>query len=180
MLDYADIERTLAPIVRLITGLGVGQVIRGNPNELAPEGEYCTITTQSVQSRGQANVKYTPVDANSITQTVTAQKIVRVQLNFYRGRAKQLAGTLHEADKRHPVLEALFNAGIGWQRVGPTQNMTEVMNGKQEPRSIIELYLLMTDPVSDTIGRADNVNLSVIEHDSGATVTRSTSDVLSG
>ncbi|MDX1487720.1 MAG: hypothetical protein R3268_05930 [Acidiferrobacterales bacterium] len=180
MIDHAQLERDLVPIIRLITGLPIGKVIRGNPNENAPDGEYCTVTVQNEQARGQANVTMAAVDSSTITQTVAAQKIVRVQLNFYRGRAKQLAGTLVDADKRYPVFEALYQANIGWFRVGPTQNMTEVFNGAQEPRAIVELYLLIDDSVSDTIARADNVTLAAIEENSGTTVTRSTNDVLPG
>jgi hypothetical protein len=170
VIDYPQLTTDAIQLVRIITGLPAGQVIAGSQGKPAPDGEYAVVNITSDQARGQANKKLTtasPVNVpglGTITDYIDStktQKIVQVDINFYRNRAVALASSMAEANKRHVVSAFLWAKKLGWQRVGPVNNLTAIEQANFEARAQVSLYLYIEDVVEDSINKIYQVEYTV-------------------
>jgi len=188
VIDYDQLTLDAIQLVKIITGLPDKQVIAGNQSKPSPQGEYATVKVVSDQPRGQANQVLTPSapvtvpGLGTITdyiETTKTQKIVQIDINFYRGRAKSLASSLAEANKRHVVSAFLWAKKLGWQRVGPVQNLTELEQAGFESRAQVSLYLYIEDAVVDTINKIYRVEYNM-KSESMETLTEGQVDGIPG
>lgn len=161
MLNHKSIGKAVCSIVETVTGI---PAFIGDPNSGAPDGTYCAVRVQSEEGFGQAekSLEANGQDFLAITKT---QKVVTVSLNFYRDGAMAFAGALREANKRYPVQGILYLGKLGWQRLGPINNLTALLNGNMEERAQVNLYLYAEDAVQDTVNRAYKVKFTTSDED---------------
>lgn len=161
MLDYIAIGKATCRIVEAVTGV---TAFIADPGVGAPDGTYCAVRVQTEDGFGQA-MKSLEVAGQDFTDITKTQKVVTVSLNFYRDGAMVYAGALREANKRYPVRGILYLAKLGWQRLGPINNLTALLNGNMEERAQVNLYLYAEDTVEDTVNRARKVKFTTSDED---------------
>lgn len=170
MIDYDQLALDVVGLVKLITGLPDGAVIVGNQGAPSPVGTCAAVKILGDQARGQANKSMrnsAPVNVPGLGTVVNfidstkAQKIVEIEIAFYRGQAVAYAGSLFEANKREVVSAYLWAKRLGWQRVGPVNNLTALEQANFEQRAEVKLYLYVEDTVVDTINKIYRVAYNV-------------------
>jgi hypothetical protein len=138
-VDY--IFAAMRPII--LSATGIAECLKTQPNAPAPSGEYCTVSIYSnVSQRGQAIVYKENQAGALINLDVVPQVVTELSVNFYRGDASAYAAKLLQANKRPSISEALFAAGIGWQRTGPINKLTALQGPKFEARAQVSIFIL--------------------------------------
>ena len=159
----------IRPIIMSVTG--VPECILADPDAPAPQGLYASVQPkQTINQRGQANIKRTNVPfANSVNVDVRAQIIVNCSVNFYRNGAHDAASRILQANKRPDVSEALYRAGLGWNRAGPVNNLSALQSSNIEERAQVSIFLMYetTDPV--VINSIESLQV-IVQNESGATL----------
>lgn len=160
-MNEIDIFTVLRPIVLSLTG--VDSCILADPNAPSPDGVYATIRPiQSLTQRGQANMKMTNVVAQpNISVDVRAQVIAECSINFFRGDAMSNAQRMFQASKRPDVSNTLRQAGLGWFRAGPVNNLTALQSNQFEQRSQVSIFLLYETTDSVIINSIERVQVIV-------------------
>lgn len=161
MLNHKALAKAVCQIVETVTGV---TAFIGDPGVGAPDGTYCAVRVQAEEGFGQA-MKSLEAAGQDFTDITKTQKVVTVSLNFYRDGAMAYAGALREANKRYPVRGILYLAQLGWQRLGPINNLTALLNGNMEERAQVNLYLYAEDTVEDTVNRARKVKFTTSDED---------------
>jgi len=189
VIDYRQLALDAVQLVKLVTGLPDGNVIVGNQADApSPVGTYAAVKVISDQNRGGANKHMRsspPVNVpglgtiTNFIDTTRVQKIVQIDINFYRDNAQAYASSLAEANKREIVSAFLWARKLGWQRVGPVNNLTELEAGNFEPRAQVSMYLYIEDVVEDTINKIYRVAYNV-KDEAMETLTEGEANGLSG
>lgn len=169
-MNRLEIFNILQPIVKTVTGVSTvilaDQVTPDGTGIPSPTGEYVTIEPkQSLTQRGQANQYRTESQtARSVDVDIRAQVIVEASINVFRGvDAISRVSRLQQCHKRPDVLAALFQAGLGWQRVSVPNNLTRLQSGNPEQRAQIYVYLMYETSDIVTINNIESVPLTVLD-----------------
>jgi hypothetical protein len=152
-------------IVLLVTG--VPTVILADQNAPAPSGPYAAIRPkQSIAERGQANIVRT-VAAGGLTlsESIKAQVVTEVSINFYRTGAHDYAEKMKQADKRSDVFAILYKAGVGWRNSAAINNLTSIQADNWEQRSQISIFLMYEVDQSVTVNTVGSVVIAVENED---------------
>lgn len=160
-----ELFNIIRPIVLLVTG--VPECILANPNAESPSGEYAVIEPKSnVTSRGQANIvskdKVGPID---IDVTIKRQLIAQCSVQFYRGAALDYASRLMDCNKRSDVSRMLYQAGVGWNRAGPVNNLKTLQSDNVENRSQISLFLMYEETDETSVNSIERIQIQVQNED---------------
>jgi hypothetical protein len=140
-MNNLELFQILRPIVQTVTG--VQTVILADQNQAAPKGEYVTIRPrQSINERGQANIRTKNVPGDKVSTDVRAQIIATCSLNFYRGEAMANAQKLKQCNKRPDVSMSLFKSKIGWGGTDAVNNLTSLQSSNWEQRAQVMIRLL--------------------------------------
>lgn len=139
-----EVFDAISPVLRLVTGYDDGHVILANPNEGAPTGPYLAVSPDvNVNDMGQARtVKRAGAEPFTVDFVTISNHLSEVSLQFYRGSANDMAKRVKNCNKRPDVSGMLFQAGVGWLRTGPINNITTLQSGQQEPRAQLSLFLM--------------------------------------
>ena len=147
----------LRNIVMLVTS--VPTAIKAFQSRPSPSGEYASIFVKPGRKPyGQAIIRRTntalvtsPIgQVHDVNHDIRPQVVAQASVNFYRGDAHEYASRLFEANKRPDVSALLFNAGVGWQKTGPVNDLTTLQSNQSEPRAEIELFLMLEQTQSAT------------------------------
>lgn len=150
----------------------VDNVIKYYPDAPKPTGTFATVNVSDITRTTMSDVKLSP-SGEDVSQKVIMQSEALVSINFYRGDARQFASIIEGSMPRQSVID-LFNTNkIGFSRMSPVRDLTELESVEYEERSQIDLFILfeLTNPEEivtgiDTIrisGDFDNGN-EVVEH----------------
>ena len=151
----------------IIAVTGVPECILADPNNPAPDGEYCSVQPQqSLKQRGQANINRT---AGVLQQSVEikAQIECRASVNFYRGDSRTRAARLFQCNKRPDVSALLLSNKLGWAGTGAINNLTALQANNWESRSQIDLVLLYETNDVITINSIESAELTVSDMKNG-------------
>ena len=138
-------------IVMIATG--VPEAILADDNHTAPGGEYASIEPfQLVNSYAKPYIRSANSGSDDVSQTIEGNAIVECPINFYRGgdsRGRALA--LKNAPYRTDIMSKLFRAGVGWQSVGPVNNLSSLQSSRTEQRSNVSVFLMFKDVTTVTL-----------------------------
>ena len=154
MIDLKAKAAEVCKIIAYVTDLPVTHIAVGPLRAGAPTGPYCVVTPLGDEQWGQAmkSDEVVPGEVyDDVREFTKTQKVLQFSINMYRDNAASRLGAIKEANKRHPVQLILRAAGLGWQRVGPTQNLTGLFAANSEERFQCSLYLYAEDSVSDIV-----------------------------
>ena len=155
-----ELFNILRPIIIQVTG--IPECIKSNPNEPAPSGSYAAIQVQqSITQRGQAIIYRANNGTQNLDVDPRAQLIAECAINFYRGDAHNFAQRVAQANKIPSVQAALFAANVGWQKVGPINNLNFLQSNNWENRAQISVFLMYEEPALETINSIEQADISV-------------------
>lgn len=150
----------LQPIIKRVSGCPV--VIKYAQNADSPKGEYGSIqVTDRADERGQANITRKKLPDGSIEETVKAQVMKTVVVEFYRGAAHDYAIKLFQMGKRQDVSWDLFKHKISIRNTGSIIDLTALQSSNYEARSRIDLYLWLEESNSYILNPIEGVGFSV-------------------
>jgi hypothetical protein len=167
MIDQSALEVAMCKFVMAATGLAADKVIVGDPDAGSPAGSYCAIRLQNPEVFGQAMKSQSDVAAEDnsalmdLLDRTATQLVLSFSVNFYRNGAMGCATSLLEAHRRFPVQAVMRQAGLGWQRASPVNNLTGLQSASMEERAQLTLYLYAQDVVEDRVNRVYQVEYAV-------------------
>lgn len=130
----------LRPIVMMATG--IPECILADPNADSPNGVYASLEPEAnVTERGQALIKRISPEWGITETVVMSQLINQVEINFYGTNALSYAKKLKNANRRPSVSAAMFDAGLGWNKVSNVSNLTALQANQREQRALVSLYV---------------------------------------
>jgi hypothetical protein len=175
MINQEALEVAVCKMVVFATGLPADKVIIGDPDTGAPSGSYCAVRLQNPEVFGHAMKSQTQVAATDrpelmdILDRTATQLTLSFSINFYRNNAMGYAVSLLEAHRRQPVQLIMREAGLGWSRASPVNNLTGLQSASMEERSQLNIYLYAQDVVEDRVQRIYQVEYAVSD-ESGRTL----------